>query len=106
LGAVPEPAADFPLFDAERLALILELRPPVVSFHFGLPDEAALRAIRASGAYVLSSATTVGEARHLEAAGINAIIAQGVEAGGHRATFMAPRDAGTIDTLGLSSRRW
>jgi nitronate monooxygenase len=101
LGAVPEPAADFPLFDAERLALILELRPPVVSFHFGLPDEAALRAIRASGAYVLSSATTVGEARHLEAAGVSAIIAQGVEAGGHRATFMAPRDAGTIGTLAL-----
>jgi nitronate monooxygenase len=78
----------------------------VVSFHFGLPDEAALRAIKATGAHVLSSATAVGEACHLGAAGVSAIIAQGVEAGGHRATFMVPRDAGTIDTLGLSSRRW
>jgi nitronate monooxygenase len=106
LGAVPAPAADFPLFDAERLALILELRPPVVSFHFGLPDEAALRAIRASGVMWSVRQQPSAEARHLEAAVINAIIAQGIEAGGHRATFMAPRDAGTIDTLGLSSRRW
>jgi nitronate monooxygenase len=76
LGAVPEPTADFPLFDAERLALILELRPSVVSFHFGLPDKGALRAILATGTHVLGSATTVREARHLEAAEVSAIIAQ------------------------------
>jgi nitronate monooxygenase len=58
-----------------------------VSFHFGLPEPEAVRALKDAGAFLISSATTVAEARALEAAGCDAIIAQGIEAGGHRATF-------------------
>ncbi len=60
----------------------------MVSFHFGLPDEKLLEQVRATGAMILCSATTVAEARALEAAGVDAIIAQGFEAGGHRGTFL------------------
>lgn len=62
--------------------------PAVVSFHFGLPDDALLERVRRAGAMVLSSATTVEEARWLDARGVDAIIAQGVEAGGHRGMFL------------------
>jgi nitronate monooxygenase len=65
-----------------------EFRPEVVSFHFGLPDAALLARVKATGAKVLSSATTVAEARWLEARGCDAIIAQGYEAGGHRGLFL------------------
>lgn len=75
-------------FDADLLALVRELRPPVVSFHFGLPDEALLAPLREWGCKLLSSATTVEEARWLEARGVDAIIAQGLEAGGHRGLFL------------------
>ena len=63
--------------------------PPVVSFHFGLPSPELLARVKAWGAKVLSSATTVDEARWLEAHGVDAIIAQGVEAGGHRGMFLS-----------------
>ncbi len=75
-------------FSEESAALIEELRPPIVSFHFGLPDDSSLARVRASGAKILSSATTVDEARWLEARGVDGIIAQGVEAGGHRGMFL------------------
>lgn len=101
LGAVPSPSEPFPPFDAERLRLIRELRPGIVSFHFGLPSDATLREIKALGCVVLSSATTVAEARELEARGADAIIAQGVEAGGHRGTFTQSPGAGSIGTLAL-----
>ena len=65
-----------------------EFRPEVVSFHFGLPPPALLARARRHGARILSSATTVDEARWLEAHGVDAIIAQGVEAGGHRGMFL------------------
>ena len=68
--------------------VVEELRPAVVSFHFGLPDDALLERVRRAGAMVLSSATTVEEARWLDARGVDAIIAQGVEAGGHRGMFL------------------
>ncbi len=74
-------------FTQSRLECLLDLRPRVVSFHFGLPDSTMVRALQDVGSLVISSATTVGEARWLEAAGIDAIIAQGWEAGGHRGTF-------------------
>jgi nitronate monooxygenase len=101
LGTVPEPGDPLPLFDEERLQLVLELRPPVVSFHFGLPPADKLKRVKQTGAIVLSSATTVTEARKLEAEGADGIIAQGFEAGGHRGTFTAGNGAGLIGTMAL-----
>ncbi|AOY92196.1 2-nitropropane dioxygenase [Cupriavidus sp. USMAA2-4] len=75
-------------FDEAMCAVVEETRPPVVSFHFGLPEAGLLQRVRATGAMILSSATTVEEARWLEARGVDAIIAQGNEAGGHRGMFL------------------
>jgi nitronate monooxygenase len=101
LGDVPEPSDPLPHFDEERLQLVLDLRPPVVSFHFGLPPADALQRVKQTGAIVLSSATTVAEARKLGAAGVDGIIAQGFEAGGRRGTFTAGDGAGLIGTMAL-----
>ncbi len=76
-------------FDAASADLIEELRPAVVSFHFGLPEPGLLARVGASGAHVLASATTVDEALWLEAHGASAVIAQGLEAGGHRGHFLS-----------------
>jgi nitronate monooxygenase len=76
-------------FDAAAAELLEELRPAVVSFHFGLPAPGLLARVKATGAKVLSSATTVEEARWLEAHGADAVIAQGLEAGGHRGHFLS-----------------
>jgi nitronate monooxygenase len=76
-------------FDSEVAGLVEELRPPVVSFHFGLPAPELVARVRACGAKVLSSATTVAEARWLEANGADVVIAQGYEAGGHRGMFLS-----------------
>lgn len=75
-------------FDATLCALVEELRPEVVSFHFGLPGPALLARVRRSGAKVLASATTVAEARWLAERGCDAVVAQGAEAGGHRGCFL------------------
>ena len=75
-------------FDDAAAAAIEALRPAVVSFHFGLPPAPLLERVRRAGAQVWSSATTVAEARWLAAKGVDAIIAQGVEAGGHRGVFL------------------
>ena len=75
-------------FSAELADAIAPFRPPVVSFHFGLPAPALLARVKSWGARVLSSATTVEEALWLEAHGADAIIAQGLEAGGHRGLFL------------------
>ena len=88
-------------FDDEACALVEELRPPVVSFHFGLPADRLLDRVRATGARVLSSATTVAEARWLAGRGCDAVIAQGVEAGGHRGMFLADEPAAQVGTLAL-----
>jgi len=101
LGTVPEPIDPLPRFDEERLQLILDLRPRVVSFHFGLPPPEMLTQIKQVGCVVLSSATAVAEARALEAQGADAIIAQGFEAGGHRGTFTSGGGAGLIGTVAL-----
>jgi nitronate monooxygenase len=76
-------------FTSETADILEELRPPVVSFHFGLPAPELLAQVRSWGAKILSSATTVDEALWLEARGVNAIIAQGLEAGGHRGHFLS-----------------
>ena len=83
------PDTGLPTFDAERCEVVEELRPEVVSFHFGLPDSRLLAHVQSTGARVLSSATTVEEARWLADRGCDAVIAQGAEAGGHRAMFLA-----------------
>lgn len=75
-------------FDAAMCEVLEEMQPAVVSFHFGLPEESLLSRVRATGATILSSATTVEEARWLEARGVDAVIAQGAEAGGHRGMFL------------------
>jgi nitronate monooxygenase len=76
-------------FDVHGAELVEELRPAVVSFHFGLPDEPLLARVRASGARIFASATTVDEALWLERRGVDAVIAQGLEAGGHRGHFLS-----------------
>ncbi|MCE7988682.1 MAG: nitronate monooxygenase [Caldilinea sp. CFX5] len=86
--AIPAGAGRTP-FSAEAADLLAEFKPPVVSFHFGLPAPDLLARVKAWGAKVLSSATTIAEARWLEAHGVDAIIAQGVEAGGHRGIFLS-----------------
>lgn len=89
-------------FDAETAELLAEFAPPVVSFHFGLPAPELLARVRGWGAKVLSSATTVEEARWLEAHGVDAVIAQGLEAGGHRGHFLSDdltRQMGTFALL-------
>jgi nitronate monooxygenase len=75
-------------FTDEVADAIEPFAPPLVSFHFGLPSPALLARVRAWGAQVIASATTVEEARWLEARGVDAVIAQGVEAGGHRGVFL------------------
>lgn len=91
LGLDPDVVPSSPprrAFDAEAADILAEFRPPVVSFHFGLPSSALLDRVRSWGARILSSATTVDEARWLEAHGAHAVIAQGLEAGGHRGMFL------------------
>jgi len=76
-------------FDELTADILSEFRPPVVSFHFGLPAPALVARVKAWGPMILSSATTVDEARWLEANGVDVIIAQGLEAGGHRGMFLS-----------------
>ncbi|WP_284247288.1 NAD(P)H-dependent flavin oxidoreductase, partial [Methylobacterium haplocladii] len=87
------PAAATPMakrapFDEAMCAVVEELRPKVVSFHFGLPNAALRERVRAAGCLIFASATTVAEARWLHAQGVDAVIAQGAEAGGHRGMFL------------------
>ena len=90
----PTPASVRHPFDSAACDLVEEFRPEVVSFHFGLPDRSLLDRVRATGARIISSATSADEARWLEAGGCDAIIAQGYEAGGHRGIFLSD-DIGT-----------
>lgn len=75
------------------LALLLDLRPAVVSFHFGLPHASRVAALKQAGCLLLATATSLAEARSAREAGIDAIVAQGYEAGGHRGVF----DPGAVD---------
>src|SRR5262249_16920072 len=97
---IAAPASRVP-FDAKSCAIVEEFRPEVVSFHFGLPSEDLLARVKKGGAKVVASATTVTEARWLEARGCDAIIAQGFEAGGHRATFLEERMDTQVGTFAL-----
>ena len=97
----PVPAAARAPFDSAMCDLVEEFKPEVVSFHFGLPERALLDRVRATGAKIISSATTVDEARWLEDQGCDAIIAQGYEAGGHRGVFLTDDISTQAGTMAL-----
>lgn len=104
LGLNPEAIPSAPTrapFSAEVADVVEEFRPAVVSFHFGLPSAELLSRVKGWGAKVLSSATTVEEARWLEARGVDAVIAQGVEAGGHRGMFLTDAVTTQVGTFAL-----
>jgi nitronate monooxygenase len=88
-------------FGHDAADVLEDFKPAVVSFHFGLPSADLLARVKALGAKVLSSATTVEEARFLEAHGVDAIIAQGLEAGGHRGMFLSNEITRQIGTFAL-----
>ena len=87
-------------YDDEMLDLLLELYPKVVSFHFGLPAQAKIDRLKERGIALLATATSLAEAEQISMAGIDAIVAQGYEAGGHRGIFDPSR---TDDCLGLAA---
>ena len=99
--SAPVNAANRAPFDAAMCELMEELKPEVVSFHFGLPDGALLRRVKAAGCLVMGSATIVKEAVWLEANGADVVIAQGAEAGGHRGMFLTDNIAEQPGTLAL-----
>jgi nitronate monooxygenase len=88
-------------FGKDTADLLSEYKPPVVSFHFGLPPADLVARVRGWGARILSSATTVEEACWLEAQGVDAIIAQGLEAGGHRGIFLSEDLNSQVGTFAL-----
>ncbi|HEY7031288.1 MAG TPA: nitronate monooxygenase [Thermomicrobiales bacterium] len=95
---LPSPAA-IPF--ADQLDAVLAAEVPVFSFTFGIPTPAAIAALKTRGVAILGTATTVDEARALEAAGVDAVVAQGSEAGAHRGTFTVPCEAAMIGTMAL-----
>ncbi|MEM6973113.1 MAG: nitronate monooxygenase [Pseudomonadota bacterium] len=88
--------------DAEMQAALIERAPPVVSFHFGLPDARVIEALKSAGCVLLATATNRAEATAIEAAGIDAIVAQGIEAGGHRGMFDPGAEDEGLGTLALT----
>jgi nitronate monooxygenase len=88
-------------FDNAMCELVEELKPEVVSFHYGLPDQALVKRVKAAGCLVMSSATIVREAVWLEQHGVDVIIAQGAEAGGHRGMFLTDDIAEQVGTFAL-----
>jgi nitronate monooxygenase len=100
LAAVPTGPLRAP-FGSEAADVLDDFKPAVVSFHFGLPPAELLARVRAAGSKVLSSATTVAEARWLEAHGVDAIIAQGFEACGHRGMFLSDDLSTQVGTFAL-----
>jgi nitronate monooxygenase len=99
--AAPVPTSMRMPFDAAFCAMVEETRPTVVSFHFGLPAADLLARVRAAKCLIMSSATTVAEARWLEEHGADVIIAQGFEAGGHRGMFLTDDVAAQVGTFAL-----
>ncbi len=102
LSEVPRDASEpLLLFTDERLELLLEIKPPLVSFHFGLPHRDAIEALKQAGCRILCSATTTREAIALQQAGVDILVAQGWEAGGHRGSFELNHEDHGIGTLAL-----
>jgi nitronate monooxygenase len=104
LGLDPNAAVKAPSrapFDAEMCEVLIELRPRVASFHFGLPEAPLVARVKAAGCLIFSSATTAAEARWLVEHGADVIIAQGYEAGGHRGMFLTEDLAAQVGTFAL-----
>jgi nitronate monooxygenase len=104
LGVAPPPLplpTGHPPFGEETCALVEELRPELVSFHFGLPEAPLLARVKAAGCKLLCSATSLREAKHLAERGVDVIIAQGAEAGGHRGMFLETEVAAQVGTFAL-----
>ena len=99
--AAPVPAAGRAPFDDNYCALVESYRPEVVSFHFGLPGPDLLERVRRTGARIIASATTVAEARWLAKHRVDAVIAMGFEAGGHRGNFLSENMATQVGTMAL-----
>jgi nitronate monooxygenase len=99
-GEIPAGPTRAP-FSNEVADVVEPFKPPIVSFHFGLPSAALLARVRAWGSRILAAATTVDEARWLEARGVDAIIAQGLEAGGHRGNFLSDDLTSQLGTFAL-----
>jgi len=98
------PASPPPLrtpFDDAMCALVEDMRPEVVSFHFGLPEDALLQRVHDAGALILGSATTPAEARWLAERNVDAVIAQGWEAGGHAGRFLPADPSAHMGTFAL-----
>jgi nitronate monooxygenase len=85
----------------EQLDAVCKAAPPIVSFTFGLLPEQAAKRLKAQGAYLIGTATTVEEARVLEHSGVDAVVAQGSEAGAHRGTFAVPAEEALVGTVAL-----
>ena len=100
VAAVPSGVLRTP-FGTDAAEVLDDFKPTVVSFHFGLPSTELLARVRAGGSKIFSSATTVDEARWLEVHGVDAIIAQGFEAGGHRGMFLSDDLSTQIGTFAL-----
>jgi len=88
LGQIPTPSASAGEVSPEHLEVLRSLKPEVISFHFGLPGRQIIKDLKASNICIMCSATTVAEAKYLEENGVDFVIAQGIEAGGHRGTFL------------------
>ena len=88
--------------DDEMLRVLVELRPPVVSFHFGLPEAARVSALKEVGCYILATVTSLDEAEAAEKGGIDALVAQGWEAGGHRGVFDPEATDDALGTMALT----
>jgi nitronate monooxygenase len=99
--AAPAPFSNRAPFDEALLDAVLETRPEAISFHFGLPPVPLYDKLKREGFVILSSATTVAEARLLAERGVDAIIAQGFEAGGHRGMFLTENVSTQVGTLAL-----
>ncbi len=101
--ALPAPAPRPPRADrfGEQLAAVVRARPAAFSFTFGVPARDQLAAVRAAGIFIVGTATTLAEAEALEEAGVDAVCAQGAEAGGHRGTFLGRCEDALVGTMAL-----
>jgi nitronate monooxygenase len=105
--AAPPPTALHEIYnsfleDDDMLAMLLEERPRIVSFHFGIPSRERVEALRDAGVVLLGTATSLAEARALAEANVDAVVAQGYEAGGHRGVFDPNADDDALGTLALT----
>lgn len=100
---IPAPVTPTPTPDPfpAQFEAVLDARPPIFSFTFGIPDPDAMSRLKSRGIAILGTATTVEEARQLEKAGVDAVVAQGSEAGAHRGTFLDSFESSMVPTLDL-----